>query len=136
METAHGARRPCVVLLEPDRASSLLFSKFFETVGRRASPYRARPKLAVAAAPGDSHLGAFLVRARDVDEERAACTNADGVSRSWLQSGAVRLGVASGVEASIDRVSASQAAMPMCRRIGYGGNDCRSCSGNSEVDAL
>jgi len=32
-----------------------------------------------------------------------------GVSRSWLQSGAVRLGVASGVEASIDRVSASLA---------------------------
>ena len=64
---------------------------------------------AVAAGPGYSYLGAFLVRARNVDEERAACTNADGVSRSWLQSGAVRLGVASGVEASIDRVSASQA---------------------------
>ena len=109
METAHGARRSSVVLLKRDRASSLLFPKFFETVGRRASPYRARPKLA-AAVPGDSHLGAFLVRARDVDEERAACTNADGVSRSWLQSGAVRLGVASGVGASIDRVSASQAA--------------------------
>jgi hypothetical protein len=77
-DSAPGVRRPCIGIVEPDRGSSLLFPKFFETVWQRASPYRARPNRAVAAGPGYSYLGAFLVRARNVDEERAACTNADG----------------------------------------------------------
>ena len=85
---------------------------FFQVSMKRSGGERhhtVRDQSGSAAPPDDSHLGALLVRARALDEEWARVRTPMGVSRSWLQSGAVRLGVAGGVEASIDRVSAPRA---------------------------
>ena len=77
-ESAPVVRRPCIGIVEPDRVPRYHFQNSLKRFGSERHHTVRDQNRAVAAGPGYSYLGAFLVRARNVDEERAACTNADG----------------------------------------------------------